>query len=83
MNKIRLDALVKQIKNANLGGLLICPSEELLFLSGYTPAMCMRFQGLFLCADGRYFYVCNILYKGEVENGYKGNVKVFAWQDGE
>ena len=83
MIKTRLQALVKQIQKANLGGLLICPSEELLFLTGYTPAMCMRFQGLFLCADGRYFYVCNVLYKGEVENGYKGSVKVYDWQDGE
>ena len=83
VNKTRIEKLGEHIKKANLGGMLICPSEELLYLTGSTPKMCKRFQGLFLCADGRMFYVCNILYGGEIENNYKGNIKVFTWIDGE
>ena len=83
MNKTRIEMLVKHINKANLGGLLVCPSEELLFLTGATPKMCKRFQGMFFCADGRIFYVCNRLYGGEIEHTYKGSIKVFTWKDGE
>ena len=76
MNHTRMNHVCEQIKAANLDGLLICPSEELLFLTGFSPKMCERFQGLFLNADGRYFYFCNLLYLGEVHQAYGNEIKI-------
>ena len=83
MNKDRIDAVCRQIRVAGLDGLLVCPSEELLFLTGFSPMMCERFQGLFLTAGGAYFYVCNVLYRGEIAKAYGSDMKVYTWLDGE
>jgi len=83
MEKHRIEKLAAHISAANLGGMMICPSEEMLFLTGFTPMMCERFQAFFITAQGQYFYVCNLLYKGEMENAFKGEVKIYHWMDGE
>ncbi|MDR1705022.1 MAG: Xaa-Pro peptidase family protein [Clostridiales bacterium] len=83
MNTNRLTNLTTHIKKAGLSGMLVCPSEELLFLTGFSPMMCERFQGLFVTAKGEGFYVCNTLYKGEIENAYGNRFKVYDWLDGE
>lgn len=83
MEKTRIEKVAQEIKKAGLGGLLVCPSEELLFLTGFTPMQCERFQGLFITAEGSCFYVCNLLYKGEIENAYKEAFPVYTWMDGE
>jgi Xaa-Pro dipeptidase len=78
-----LTNLAAHIAKAGLAGMLICPSEELLFLTGFSPMMCERFQGLFVTAAGESFYVCNRLYKGEIENAYGNRFKIYDWMDGE
>ena len=83
MEKARIEKVAVEIKKAGLGGLLVCPSEELLFLTGFTPMMCERFQGLFITAEGGCFYICNLLYLGQIENAYKGAFPVYTWMDGE
>jgi len=83
MNQARISNLAKQIQKANLGGMLICPSEDLLFLAGFTPKMCKRFQALFVTATGKTFFICNLIYKGEIEKDCGSDVKVYGWMDGE
>ena len=83
MNEERIHNLCGQIRAAGLDGLLVCPSEELLFLTGFTPMMCERFQGLFLTAGGDRFYLCNLLYLGEVARAYGEEMKIYTWLDGE
>ena len=83
MEKTRLLNLGKEIRKAGIGGVLICPSEELLFLSGFTPMICERFQGLFVTAKDEYFYICNLLYQGEIKQAYKDEIPIFTWKDGE
>jgi Xaa-Pro dipeptidase len=61
---------------------LVCPSEELVFFAGFSPMMCKRFQGLFIKNDGSYFYLCNLLYAGEIKNHMSG-VEVYTWFDGD
>ena len=83
LNKNRISKLTQQLKANNLGGMLICPSEEMLFLTGFAPKMCKRFQALFVTDAGETFYICNLLYKGEIENAYGPSLPVYAWRDGE
>ena len=77
-----LDRLVQEIRKADLDAMLVAPSEDLLFLTGHNPIFCERFQGLFVTAEGDYFYVCNLLTKEEME-AVLPNRKVYAWFDGD
>lgn len=83
MNQTRINKLAEQLQKANLGGILVCPSPELIFLAGSGPAMCKRFQGLFVTANAKTFYVCNLLYKGEAEKAFGPDLPIYAWKDGE
>ena len=83
MNQTRINKLAEQLKQSNLDGMLICPSQELLFLAGFTPSMCERFQALFVTSDGDTFFICNLLYKGEIEKAFGPAMKVYTWKDGE
>ena len=82
---IRAESVSKLVSFMNERGLdavLVCPSEELKFLAGFTPMMCERFQGLFIKNDGDCFYVCNLIYKDELLHAIPG-VRVMSWFDGE
>ena len=81
--RARMDSVCAQARAAGLDGVLICPSEELLFLTGFTPMMCERFQGLFLKNDGHAFYLCNLLYRGEITHAFGDRMKIYSWTDGE
>lgn len=83
MRKAQLANLAEQIRREGLAGMLVCPSEEMLFLTGFSPMMCERFQGLFITAAGDCFYVCNMLYSGEVEHAFGGAIPIYTWMDGE
>lgn len=83
MNDYYLDKLRKLMKEQSIDAVLVCPSEELNFLMGFTPGMCERFQAMFFKQDGGMFYFSNLLYAGEVNNGFKGKVKIYSWFDGD
>ena len=77
-----INKLIPLMKENQLDAILVSPSEELLFFTGHTPVMCKRFQGLFIKSDGDYFYVCNLLYMGEVERNYP-DIRAYGWFDGD
>lgn len=83
MRQHYLDKLVKMLPEAGLDAMLICPSEELKFFTGFTPTMCERFQGLFVKADGSLFYLCNLIYAGEIAQALGPDVPVYTWFDGD
>ena len=86
MNSIDLTKIEKlrgKISGAGLDAMLVCPSQELRFLTGFSPMMCERFQGLFIPAEGAPFYICNRLYADEIEEQYGDSFKVYSWFDGE
>ena len=82
MRKAFIDRLVSLMNADGIDAILVCPSEEMKFLVGFAPMMCERFQGLFIKNDGRLFYVCNLLYVGELKHEIKG-IDIFSWFDGE
>ena len=77
-----LNKMAEEVRREGLDAILIAPSEDLLFITGHNPIFCERFQGLFVKADGEYFYVCNLLTKDEME-AILPNKKVYAWFDGD
>jgi len=82
MKKAYVDKLVALMEKDGLDAVLVCPSEELKFLIGFSPMMCERFQGLFVKSDGDYFYLCNLIYTGELQNEFK-DLRIISWFDGE
>ena len=82
MRKRFVDSLVSLAKKNAIDAILVCPSEELRFLMNFSPMMCERFQGLFIKTDGTVFYICNLLYTGEIEKEFSNDgVKVYSWKD--
>lgn len=82
MRKAYVDKLVSLMNSGGMDAVLVCPSEELKFLAGFSPMMCERFQGLFIKKDGAFFYVCNLIYSGEFAHALK-DLKIYTWFDGD
>ena len=82
MRKGFIEKLVSLMNGNGMDAILVCPSEELKFLTGFSPMMCERFQGLFIKKDGNVFYICNLLYKGELVHTLS-DLKIYDWFDGE
>ena len=82
MRRTFFDKLVSLMNAGKMDAILVCPSEELNFLLGFTPMMCERFQGLFIKNNGDFFYMCNLLYVGEFQHAVK-DLRIHSWFDGE
>ncbi|MDY5482891.1 MAG: Xaa-Pro peptidase family protein [Clostridium sp.] len=83
MNQVYIEKLIGKMKEAGLDAVLISPSAEMNFFIGASPMQCERFQGLFVKADGEMFYVCNLLYGGEMKHALPESIPVYTWFDGE
>jgi len=77
-----IEKLVSLMKENSMDAIIVCPSEEMKFLLGFSPMMCERFQGLFIKSDGNIFYICNLLYVGELRHAL-GDIRIYDWFDGE
>jgi len=82
MKKQHIEKLVTLMKSEKMDAVLVCPSEELKFLIGFSPMMCERFQGMFIKSDGDIFYLCNSIYTGELELVLTEQ-RILTWYDRE
>jgi Xaa-Pro dipeptidase len=82
MREKYLKRLVELINIENLDAALVVPSDNMKFLTGHSPYLCERFQGLFVKKDGSYFYFCNLLTRDEAKD-FIGEDKVYSWFDNE
>jgi len=82
MREFYIKKLVSLMNDEGLDAVLVCPSEELKFLLGYSPMSCERFQGLFIKSNGDLFYLCNLIYTGELKDVIK-DIRIESWFDGE
>lgn len=71
MNDKYVAKLGSILKENDLDAMLVVPSEELLFLAGFSPMLCERFQGLFIKNDGDWFYFCNLLTKDDASEIFR------------
>lgn len=83
MRKKYLDRLVGLLNNSNMDAILIAPSEEMEFIMGHNTHICERFQALIIKKDGSYFYICNLLTVGEIQDVLGPDIKVYGWFDGD
>lgn len=75
--------LAECVREEGLDGILICPGEEMEFLMGFCPMICERFQGLVLKSDGSMFYICNLIYRDEMQEKLPESIPVYTWFDGD
>lgn len=80
MNQEYIQRLAELLRQDGLDALLVAPSPELKLLLGHSPMHCYRFQGLFIPVQGAPFYVCNLLYAGEMRRALP-EAPVYAWHD--
>ena len=83
MNEFYLKKLADTLDARNMDAMLISPGEELQFLLGFSPMLCERFQGLFVKRSGEAFYICNLLYREQLQNVLPKNVPIYSWFDGD
>lgn len=83
MRKKYLDRLVGILNNSGMDAILIAPSEEMEFIMGHNTHICERFQALIIKRDGTYFYICNLLTVGEIQDVLGPDIKVYGWFDGD
>lgn len=83
MRKKYLDRLVGLLNNSNMDAILIAPSEEMEFIMGHNTHICERFQALIIKKDGTYFYICNLLTVGEIQDVLGPDIPVYGWFDGD
>lgn len=62
---------------------IIGPSGDMQFLIGFNPGGCERFQALFVMADGRHFYVSNVLYYEDMRSALGEDTRFYLWKDHE
>lgn len=74
---MRTEYIKKLADMMEYDAMLISPSEELRFFTGFSPMMCERFQALFVKKNGECFYLCNTLYADEVAEGLKHQCPVY------
>lgn len=75
--------LLQLLKDSGYDAVILAPSEELAFFTGFSPMMCERFQGYFFTAKGDAFYFCNLLYADQMREAYQNQVPVYSWFDGD
>lgn len=76
-----LDRLIRMMPERGLDAVLVAPGEEFAFLFGDTPMMCERFQGMFITAEGKMFYICNLLYADQMREILGKDIPVYTWFD--
>lgn len=83
LNKGAVERLADVMKAKELDAVLVAPSLDLKFLTGFSPFLCERFQGLFVKSSGDCFYIANLLSKEEIAKELGPDVRVYSWWDGE
>jgi len=83
INEKYLERLSKQLGQCNIDAMIIGPSNDLEYITGFLSHEDERFQGLFLLRDGKYFYISPKLNAEEIEHIMGQNTKIYPWDDGE
>ena len=83
VSRYYMDKLKAVVSASEYDAILIAPSEELNFFTGFSPMMCERFQGLFVTKKGEAFYFCNLLYADQMKEAYGEEIPVYTWFDGD
>ncbi len=69
------------MKERNLDGVLIGPSNNLEYVTGFNPGGCERFQALVLTQEKKFFYICNLIYAEDMKRWFPKDTPFYIWSD--
>lgn len=65
----------------HVDAILIGPSSDLKYLTGYSPLPDERFKCLVILSNGESFYISPELYLEETINNISKDLKIYVWND--
>ncbi|MCE1195104.1 Xaa-Pro peptidase family protein [bacterium] len=76
----RHSRLMELLDRQNIDAVFLAPSSDLAYITGLAMKPDSRLKGALLCADGRGFFLCPSLYRGEAE-GLGEDLPIAEWSD--
>jgi Xaa-Pro aminopeptidase len=77
----KIDNLFPLMKDQNLDAVMIGPSNNLEYITGFNPEGCERFQALFITKENKYFYLCNLIYAENMKKYFPADTPFYVWSD--
>lgn len=77
----KYDKLYRLMDEKNIAAVMIGPSGDLEYMTGYNPGGCERFQSLVITAGKTHFYICNELYLEDMQGCFTSDTKFYVWRD--
>lgn len=81
LNKKYADKLRDLMAKNNIDAIIIGPSDDLNYLTGFNVHICERLQAFFFLADGNYFHISPKMYLEEAEKNLGNAADFFVWED--
>jgi len=81
LNKKYVNKLLELMVKNNIDAMMIGPSVDLEFLTGFNPCVCERFQAFFILAEGKYFHISPQIYFEEAGKSLDSSTEIFMWKD--
>ena len=81
LNKKYTNKLCEVMDKNNVGAMMIGPSVDLQFLTGFNPQVCERFQAFFILSNGECFHISPQIYLEEAEKCLDSHTEIFMWKD--
>ncbi|OFW47511.1 MAG: hypothetical protein A2163_05910 [Actinobacteria bacterium RBG_13_35_12] len=81
LNKKYGNKLCEIMINNNVDAMMIGPSIDLEFLTGFNPRICERFQAFFILSNGKCFHISPQLYFEEAGKHLDSDTEIFMWKD--
>lgn len=78
---LKIDKLFRLMKERSLDAVLIGPSNNLEYMTGFNPGGCERFQALVLTQEKQYFYICNLIYAEDMKSWFPESAPFYVWSD--
>ena len=82
-NENYIQKLAMQLDHSNIDGVIIGPSKDLEYITGFLSHEDERFQGFFLTREGKYFCISPKINSEEIENIMPIGTKIYPWDDGD
>ncbi len=83
LNKKYADRLSELMVKDGIDVIIIGPSVDLYYLTGFNVHVCERFQASFYLTDGKYFHISPQLYFEEAQINLGYDTDITMWRDSE
>lgn len=83
LNKKHAERLGELLRKGRIDVVIVGPSVDLYYLTGFNVHVCERFQAFFFQSDGQYYHISPQLYFEEAQTNLGHDTDIFMWRDSE